>query len=367
MMFDNIVEKDNKLSFDVNDVDLSLVNALRRIIIAEVQSIAFAFDPNVKENDLKVKINTGSLHNEFLCHRISLIPLHFSKEEFENFQSSKYNFVLKKKNTSEQMLKVTTADFEIFDETGRKYPDEFLERILPANKFTNDHILITKLKPNMFDKSKGDEIHIEGQPSIGSGRLHARWTPVSLCTFFNILDDNSVQKGLEEYIKQNRDTSLDEQELRARFNTLEVHRFFKKNKFMEPSSFRFELETECGFECKQIFKMAMNVLIEKLKTFISNLQENNKILVSQSQGMTYITVDNEDHTLGNVVQSMLYNIYIRETDDTELKYIGYYKPHPLEDNVIIKVKTDKDPIKLIQNGCTKIIDIIQDMIVQWNV
>jgi DNA-directed RNA polymerase I and III subunit RPAC1 len=366
MMFDHIVQKENKLSFDINDIDVSIVNAIRRIILSEVQSIAFAFDPNAKENAIKVINNTGSLHNEFICHRISLIPLHFSQEELKNFHPDKFNFVLKKENTTDSMLNVTTEDFEIYDETNKQYPKEFCNRILPPNSFTKDYILITKLKPNLFDKNKGDKIHIEARPSVDKGKAHARWIPTSLCTYYNIVDDKLAEKGLEEYIKEHKNSDLDEPELRARFNTLEIYRFYKRNKYLEPNSFRFELETECGLNCSYIFKTAIEVLIEKLKNFISNIEELNTITVSQSQGMTYFTINGEDHTLGNIIQAMLYNIYIRDTDDNELSYIGYFKPHPLEDNIVIKVKAEKEAPKLVQQGTRKIIEKLDDMLKEWH-
>jgi DNA-directed RNA polymerase subunit L len=365
-MYDNIVQKGNKLSFDINDIDVSIVNAIRRTILSEVPSIAFSFDPNSKDNDIKVINNTGSLHNEFISHRISLIPLHFSQEELKNFHPEKFNFVLKKENLTDTMLIVTTEDFEIFDETNKKYPKELCNRILPPNSFTKDFILITKLKPNLFNKEKGDKIHIEARPSVNIGKAHARWIPTSLCTYYNNLDDDLVQKGLEDYIKNNKDSNLDEQELRARFRTLEVYRFYKRNKFMEPNSFRFELETECGLSCKYIFKTSIEVLIEKIKNLISNIEEVNNIDISQSQGMTYFTINGEDHTLGNIIQAMLYNIYIRDSDDNEMSYIGYYKPHPLEDNIVIKVKAEKEAVKLVQQGSKKIIDKLQEMMVEWN-
>jgi DNA-directed RNA polymerase subunit L len=49
-----------------------------------------------------------------------------------------------------------------------------------------------------------------------------------------------------------------------------------------------------------------------------------------------------------------------------MSYIGYYKPHPLEDNIVIKVKAEKEAVKLVQQGSKKIIDKLQEMMVEWN-
>jgi DNA-directed RNA polymerase II subunit RPB3 len=368
MTFANKVEKEKLLTFDISNIDVSIVNALRRVIISEVPTVAFAFDPTAKANDITIKVNTGSLHNEFLAHRISLIPLHFNKEETENFQPDKYVFVLHKKNTTESMMNVTTADIEILDETGKRYPDDFHARIFPSNKITGDHILITRLKPNLFNIDNGDEIDIEMKASVNSGKVHSRWTPTSLCVFENILDDNDVEEGLKAYIKKHENSGLDELELRNRFNTLEKYRFFQKNEFLEPCAFRFSLESECGLPSSYIVRKGLMVLVEKLKTFIHNLEEKNDIDVQQSQEMSFMTVYKEDHTLGNLVQAMLYNLYIRGAEDKDyLSYIGYYKPHPLEDHIIFKFRTKSgDPIKVMQQGCSKIRKMIEDIIVDWD-
>jgi DNA-directed RNA polymerase subunit L/DNA-directed RNA polymerase alpha subunit len=365
MTFKNIVTEGNKLSFDIYDVDVSVVNALRRVMISELPSLAFSFDPNAKENDIVIKKNTGSLHNEFLGHRISLIPIHFSKDDMEAFRREQYKFVLKKHNTTTSMMNVTSEDIIVYDETDKEYPKDVRDRLFPANHFTNNHILITRLKPNLFNKENGDEIHIEAHASMGIGKMHSRWTPVSLCTYFNILDEKSVEKGLSDYISKNKHSGLDEQELRTRFNTLEKYRHYKKNKYDEPNAFHFEIETECGMDCKYIVSKGFEVIMEKIKSFISNIGDKTTVDVKQSQGMTFITIQGEDDTLGNLVQAMLYNLYIREGDVRNIHYIGYYKPHPLEDNIVLKVKTDEDPIMLVQTGCRLIVEHINDLLQKW--
>jgi DNA-directed RNA polymerase subunit L len=347
-------------------VDVSIVNAIRRIILSEIPSAAFAFDPNAKENDIKITKNTGSLHNEFISHRISLIPLHFDDTEVKNFNPDKYNFVLHEKNTSDTIFSVTTEHFKIFDETGKEYPKNIVNAILPPNPITKDYILITKLKPNLFNKDQGDEIHIQAKASLNIGKTHARWTPVSLCTYYNNIDEDRMKIALEAYIKQHKDTGLTNTELEIRFNTLEKYRCFKMNKYLEPNSLRFELESECGLTCQYIFKNALSILIDKFKRFISNLDENTDIIVTKSQGMTIYTIMNEDHTFGNTIQSLLYNDYIRNSDDKELSYIGYYKPHPLEDNIILKVKCEKDTNKFLKEGSYRIIDILTNIQNEWS-
>ena len=52
----------------------------------------------------------------------------------------------------------------------------------------------------------------------------------------------------------------------------------------------------------------------------------------------HITVRDEDHTLGNLIQGMLYRRWVRDGMSKEVAYIGYYQPHPLENNIAFKIK-----------------------------
>ena len=363
-------------SFDINDIDVCVVNALRRTMIAEVPTVAFAFDPTVKHNDIKVHTNTGALHNEFLAHRISLVPLYFTSEEVEVFNSDKYTFKINVKNTSTEMLNVTSHDIEIYDETGNKYPQAFHERIFPANPTTKDYILLTKLKPNIFDKKRGDEIVLDAKASVNIGKVHSRWSPVSLCTFYNNLDPKKVEEGLQTYLKEHAALGFPEDELRKRFNTLQVHRCYKTNKYMEPSSFHFDIQSECHLTPVQIFSKAIDTLVKKIEQFIVNVDEpTDAVQITQSQGMSYVTVDNEDHTFGNMVQAMFYNIFVRDfkmnkTDESSaepaITYIGYYQPHPLENKVLLKIKSNDDISKVLKVGCQKIVNYLNNVSLLWS-
>ena len=69
--------------------------------------------------------------------------------------------------------------------------------------------------------------------------------------------------------------------------------------------------------------------------------------------------------------SLLYNKFIREEEAKIIEYIGYYCPHPLEDNLILKIKFN-DKIKeteingiLIDNGLVHIQNILDTINKKW--
>ena len=66
------------MQFELHRVDLSVANALRRIMIAEV--------PTLTIDLVEVRENTSALHDEFVAHRLGLIPL--VSDMVDNFISS---------------------------------------------------------------------------------------------------------------------------------------------------------------------------------------------------------------------------------------------------------------------------------------
>jgi RNA polymerase Rpb3/Rpb11 dimerisation domain len=68
------------LILELNHVDVSFVNALRRILLSEVPTVAI--------ETVYMWNNTSLIHDEVLAHRLGLIPIHFDARRLMGFDEA---------------------------------------------------------------------------------------------------------------------------------------------------------------------------------------------------------------------------------------------------------------------------------------
>tara|TARA_Y100001970_G_scaffold294318_1_gene450459 strand:+ start:10658 stop:11842 length:1185 start_codon:yes stop_codon:yes gene_type:complete len=342
MKFKKFEKKDNKITFNVKDIDVSIMNSIRRVILADIPNVAFDFQPyDFDKKSVDIIENTCSLHNEIILQRLSMIPLKFDENEIHNFEPSKYKFSLKKINNTNKMMNVTTEHIDIYDENNKKYNEKFIRKIFPKNKLSGDFILITKLKPNLFDKNKGDVLEINMLATKKTAKDYAGFGYVSQCVYFNVVDKDNAQKELDKRLENSTDLSKKEKEdLEKDFNTLDKYRYFRKNEYDEPNYFEYHIESESRVSPEFLFFKAIIILKNKIEQLITNIIDD-KIKIEKikdTNNFYSFEIKNEKHTLGNLIQSLFYNQFVREEEGKVIEYIGYHCPHPLEDILILKIK-----------------------------
>jgi DNA-directed RNA polymerase subunit L len=86
-------------------------------------------------------------------------------------------------------------------------------------------------------------------------------------------------------------------------------------------------------------------------------------------------IQNEDDTLGNIIQSYVHSRYVREEkpaiDGIHCSYIGYICPHPLKTELIIRITLDDqvNPVtftRFLEANCRMIMDEMTVMKNEWN-
>ena len=77
--------KHDILTFTIRNVGPSIVNALRRTILSDIETVGVVSEPHEK-NEVDMIENRTKLNNEFLKHRLSLIPIHIDDIETTPFE-----------------------------------------------------------------------------------------------------------------------------------------------------------------------------------------------------------------------------------------------------------------------------------------
>ncbi|KAJ4288164.1 DNA-directed RNA polymerase core subunit rpc40 [Kalmusia sp. IMI 367209] len=195
-------ESDNKfdLTFSLIGVDTSVANALRRILIAEVPTLAI--------EDVFIYQNTSIIQDEVLAHRLGLIPLRGNREALrwmkwyqkpnaelgeETDTKSDYNCVrlalnveckwkeggleaAKKGETNPDELYVhhniyaKDITFEPFEKQTEVFPED------DGIRSSHPDILIAKMRP-------GQHIELLMHAYKGIGQDHAKFSPVATATY----------------------------------------------------------------------------------------------------------------------------------------------------------------------------------------
>jgi DNA-directed RNA polymerase subunit D len=159
-----ILDRSNgSLNFILRGVSLSMANALRRIMIAEVPVMAI--------DDVTIIQNTSPVKDEILAHRLGLIPI---KTDLKS-----YTIPEKCSCQSEfgcNLCSVTlTLGIEATDFPKTVYSMEIKSEnpdIVPVA----ENIPLSKL-------AVGQSIHLEAYAKLGRGKDHAKWQPVSACSY----------------------------------------------------------------------------------------------------------------------------------------------------------------------------------------
>lgn len=332
--------------FDIVDVDLSIVNGIRRVILADIPTVGF-----MGENDVSVVINknTGPLHNEFMIHRIGMIPVHFSEEKLEAFNEDEYVFTCSVKNATQVVRNVTTADI-VGTRLGEPISPKELNQLFPKNDITGSHILITRLRPN-------EELDFSAMLVKSTAKVHSSFSPVSLCAFY-FNQDESAKK-------------ID--------NLLDKERAYIKNTVGDPTSIHFMIELETSLSYKYVVQKAFEILMKKVHTIGQELGANvsDKVTLMKHESIdnTYdLNIMEEDDTLGNLFQSIIYSRFIRNKEKLlnkyTIKYIGYYAPHPLEKKIVIRMtleaQAEENDFRTAMKECCKIVEkTVEDVRIDW--
>ena len=317
-------------SFEINNIDLAIINGIRRVILTDIP-IPGIIGEKLENDDpsVDILINNGALHNEIIIHRIGLIPICLKEDEIDDYKDNSIHIELNVKNTTNKTLDVRTSDITATRETATRnttnITKEELATIFPANKISGDHILITRLRT-------GEHLHFKAKVVKRTGRDNASFNPVSLSNFSYIQDPKEADK---------------------KTNILDKERSYYKNKYGDAVRFKFDIESiNHNIGPKYLVSKSLDIIMNKLELLRRELNNEpvaaaTKVKIQQFQDIagTYeFIIEDEDDTLGNIIQSYIHNHFIRENnkykDKISCTYIGYICPHPLKSLMILRISLE---------------------------
>ena len=327
-----------------NKVELCIVNSLRRAISSCVKTAAFPFDPTeppppeVSEPGVRILENTCVMHNEMLGHRISLLPICLTPNELANFDHRNYNVELKVRNDGNTVLDVTSESFMVTDMTGAALPSARVERLFPKCMISGDFPLIGVLKPRSAcaNAGIGELVHVRAVPRLGTGHEHARWSPVSTCFFKELLTEEGVKDGWT-FIMEGLNPSLSPY-------------------YIVFLGFQFLLEEVKTLKNRVIIFETLDVDIEDSP---SDMKGGRRFST---------TLQNLDHTMGNLLQGILYDLWIDVGKSKQINYVGYFKRHPLIDDITFRIQVvneSDNPSDIFMDGLVHVESRLKEITSDW--
>eukprot|EP00924_Labyrinthula_sp_SR-Ha-C_P009539 maker-scaffold_2-snap-gene-27.0-mRNA-1 protein AED:0.01 eAED:0.01 QI:54/1/1/1/1/1/3/207/320 len=163
---------DSSIHFYLYNCDVSMANALRRVMIGEVPTLAIDL--------VEIQENSSVLIDEMISHRLGLLPLRVETSDGSNGVDM---FNYKRECTCEDSCPNCSAQFTLDaynpgPETVKNIFTSDLTYINEGKKIfpASDDICIIKL-------GKGQRLKLSAIANKGISKIHAKWSPVSTAVF----------------------------------------------------------------------------------------------------------------------------------------------------------------------------------------
>lgn len=369
-----------------NPLDISIVNGIRRTILQKIPTVG------IPQDNIIIEKNATSLHNEFMKHRLSMIPLCIDPTNYNH----DYLFVLDVENKTDSVKIITTNNLKIFPlkpenkqktdlpvnkdnyDFNNEIPDKLKQKIIKPYKIKDiiSYIIITELKNKTSDKEY-QYFKCYFIPNVGNGSDNTLFNNISQCSYSYHEDDKLLKKAISDELKLKKITSQASKKIfEKEFTNSYKQRYYNRNDENEPYWYNFVIKSNHYFNSNKCFLIALELLIDQLNKCSDNFKlitidpDKSRYSVTTKPNNFEFILDNENDTIGNILQSYISN---NITEETLISFCGYKKIHPLENKVKLIVSNkldieDIDELTLVNKTIfniseyiDEIVNILQDM------
>lgn len=288
---DKLGESCLKFKLEGTPIDYIVANTIRRTMLADIPIYAFS--------DFKFDKNTSVLHNDYLKNRFRNLPVWVIENTIDFIDSTMKN---KLENKEEDI------DDEVDLEVQKKMNTSSLKQLTMYVNYknkTNDIISVTTNDAKFYY----DEKQID--------------SPYKVAVPLTKLQPN-------QEIAFSAITNIGTESEHSMFSACCTTSYNYSDK--NPNMFDFEIESRGQITEKRILLVSLNSIIKRMENFIKLLKDDKTIENSENEGM--IVVNNEDHTLGNLIARGM-------QQHNMILFAGYNLPHPRVSKVQFHYKHEK--------------------------
>jgi len=371
------------LTFTLENCDVSVANALRRIIVSDINQYVFRTFPH-SENRAEFSANTTRLHNEILKQRLGCVPIHHL-HTIDGFANEYKNYVVEVdvKNETDTIRYVTTEDFKVKkakaiekksgdadDDVMYEYlPEAAVRKIFPPDAISGEYIEFARLLPNLSssNSNSGEALAFTCTLEISNAKFDGMYNVAHTCAYNCTPDTKEIEKqwrAKEKNMREGLESSLSAGSIE------EVVENAKKNwelldaaRIFVPNSFDFIIETVGVYTNVQLVTKACDIMIKKCEKLLADIESDANATTTIEYAHELTTMKNsfrinligEDYTLGKVIENYIFSNYYNKSDGI-VSFCGFKKPHPhaLDSYIIISFKEEIDLPK-VQELVSKVI------------
>jgi DNA-directed RNA polymerase subunit L len=284
-----------RLDAELKNVPVAFVNGLRRILLSEI--------PTVVVSNIQILENTTSMTHEMIRHRVEMLPVNVRADEVAVIRDTQLEL---RTAAEKEPREVTSDDFAAVGPRGD---------ILLRDRDLETPLLFILLKP-------GEALHIKATLSV----LSTKGSQVCVSTFKNHIDPDRAKIDRDTFVAQAGDDPVTQREAAQTFDSFHIQRSFHRNKEGRPDWFDLAIESIGVSPAMDLLKKAVEIYQEKINEF-AKIQ-----VLREEEGWYRMEVPGETHTLGALVQEIVYLSQLTEFVSAD---IG----HPLVPMLVIRFNT----------------------------